>query len=124
MLRTVKVLHTVVWTVFAGAIMALPATALLRHFDWAMVLTALILVECGVLAVNRRRCPLTALAARYTSERADNFDIYLPLWLARYNKEIFGALFVVNEAIVLWCWLYAIALLCGLALPVIHVVMG
>ena len=103
MLRTIKLLHTVVWAVFAGAILVLPVTALLRRFDWAMMLTALILIECGVLAVNRGRCPLTALAARYTSERADNFDIYLPLWLARHNKQIFGTLLVVNEAIVVWC---------------------
>jgi hypothetical protein len=23
-------------------------------------------------------------------DRADNFDIYLPVWLARHNKVIFG----------------------------------
>jgi hypothetical protein len=28
--------------------------------------------------------------------RRDNFDIYLPLWLARRNKAIFGALFVLG----------------------------
>jgi hypothetical protein len=40
------------------------------------------------------RCPLTDLAARYTDDRRDNFDIYLPEWLARHNKRIFGWLFV------------------------------
>jgi hypothetical protein len=44
------------------------------------------------------------MAARYTDDRADNFDIYLPLWLARYNKHIFGFLFVVGELVVLWRW--------------------
>jgi hypothetical protein len=29
----------------------------------------------------------------------------LPEWLARRNKAIFGTLFVVNELIVLSCWL-------------------
>ncbi len=48
---------------------------------------------------------MSDLAARHTSDRAANFDIYLPNWLARYNKVIFGTLFVVNELIVLWCWL-------------------
>ncbi len=33
---------------------------------------------CGVLAANGGRCPLSDLAARYTDERASNFDIYLP----------------------------------------------
>jgi hypothetical protein len=67
--------------------------------DWAG------LVECAVLAVNRGRCPLTDLASRYTEERTDNFDIYLPLWLARRNKAIFGTLFVVGELFVLGLWL-------------------
>ena len=34
------------------------------------------------------RCPLTDVAARYTTDRAENFDIHLPLWLAKYNKII------------------------------------
>jgi hypothetical protein len=50
-------------------------------------------LEVLVLAANRLRCPLTGIAARYTQDRRDNFDIYLPLWLARYNKHIFGTLF-------------------------------
>jgi hypothetical protein len=28
----------------------------------------------------------------------------VPEWLAKHNKAIFGTLFVVNEAIVLWLW--------------------
>lgn len=51
---------------------------------------------------NRFRCPLTDVAARYTGDRHDNFDIYLPLWLARYNKEIFGPLFAIGGAVALW----------------------
>jgi hypothetical protein len=37
---------------------------------------------------NASRCPL------HTDDRRDNFDIYLPLLMARYNKEIFGTLYV------------------------------
>jgi hypothetical protein len=36
----------------------------------------------------------TAVAARYTDDRRTNFDIYLPEWLARYNRQIFGPCFV------------------------------
>jgi hypothetical protein len=63
------------------------------------------MVECAVLALNRGHCPLTDLAARYTEERTDNFDIYLPLWLARRNKAIFGTLFVAGALFVLGRWL-------------------
>jgi hypothetical protein len=103
-LRQIKLLHTVVWAIMAASILALPWTGWSGQFRWAVGLTLLILGECLVLGLNRGRCPLTDVAARYTNDRADNFDIYLPLWLARYNKQIFGVLFVVGELIVLWRW--------------------
>ena len=31
---------------------------------------------------------------KYTEDRRPNFDIYLPVWIAKYNKEVFGPLFV------------------------------
>ena len=104
MLTAIKVLHTVIWAFLAASILALPLLAELRRFRWAAILSVIVLLECGVVAVNGGRCPLSDLAARYTDERASNFDIYLPNWLANRNKAIFGTLFVVNELIVLWCW--------------------
>ena len=61
-------------------------------------------MEVAILAVNRMRCPLTGVAARYTEDRSDNFDIYLPAWLARHNKLIFGGLFALGEVYLLWRW--------------------
>ena len=104
-LVAIKLLHTAVWLFFAGCIVAIPIAGGRRQFFAAAVLSGLVLVECAVLALNRGRCPLTDLAARYTEERADNFDIYLPLWLARRNKAIFGTLFAMGELFVLGCWL-------------------
>lgn len=79
MLVVIKILHTAIWAFFAGCIVAIPLAGARRQFVWAAALTGLVLVECAVLAANRGRCPLTDLAARYTEERTDNFDIYLPL---------------------------------------------
>jgi hypothetical protein len=95
-LTFVKVVHTSAWAFFAGCIVALPLVALAGHFHLAVWLAAATLVEVAVLIANRWRCPLTDLAARFTDDRRDNFDIYLPLWLARHNKTIFGTLFVVG----------------------------
>ncbi len=100
----IKLLHTVIWLFFAGCIVAIPLAGVRCQFRWAAGLTGLVLVECAVLAVNRGRCPLTDLAARYTEERTDNFDIYLPLWLARRNKSIFGTLFAFGVLFVLGRW--------------------
>jgi hypothetical protein len=104
-LAAIRLLHTAVWAVLAGCILALPVAAFTRHFHWALILTAIVVFEGGLLGANRGRCPLTSWAARFTENRAANFDIYLPNWLARNNKTIFGTLFVVNELIVLWRWL-------------------
>jgi hypothetical protein len=93
-LRAVKVVHTVVWAFFAGCILLTPWFAWRGELGRAELLIALTCVEVAVLAANHMRCPLTDVAARYTPERRDNFDIYLPLWLARYNKVIFGSLFL------------------------------
>jgi hypothetical protein len=101
----IKIAHTVIWAFLAACVGGLPVAGLLRRFDWAAALTALVLAESAVLAGNGGRCPLTNLAARYTHDRAANFDIYLPVWLARHNKAIFGTLFVLGEAVVLGRWL-------------------
>jgi hypothetical protein len=93
-LRAVKALHTLVWAFFAGCVVAIPSLAWRGRLGGAVVASGVVLAEVIVLALNRMRCPLTAVAARYTAERRDNFDIYLPLWLARRNKVVFGALYV------------------------------
>jgi hypothetical protein len=93
-LRLIKTLHTVAWAFFASAILLIPVAAFLDAWRTTWILIGLVTVECLIVALNGMHCPLTPLAARYTEDRADNFDIYLPLWLARYNKQIFGMLFV------------------------------
>ena len=85
--------------------MAIPLAGARHRFRFAAILSGLVIVECAVLAMNRGRCPLTDLASPWTEDRADNFDIYLPVWLARYNKQIFGTLFVAGEIFALGCWL-------------------
>lgn len=103
-LRLVKGAHTAAWAVFAGSILALPAAAVAGQFRVAVGLIALVSVEVLVLVVNGWRCPLTGIAARYTDDRRDNFDICLPLWLARYNKHLFGALFAVGLIVTALLW--------------------
>lgn len=103
-LRLVKAVHTIAWALFAGCIVLLPWFVWRCRFDVALVLIAIVMVEVAILAVNRMRCPLTAVAARYTDDRQANFDIYLPLWLARYNKEIFGTWFGIGVAYAAVAW--------------------
>lgn len=53
----------------------------------------LVMLETVVLLINKWRCSLTPIAMKYTSDRQENFDIYLPEWLAKHNKMIFSIIF-------------------------------
>lgn len=106
-LRLVKAVHTLAWAFLAGCVLVIPVFALQHRFGLAALAIAIVAVEVLVLASNRFRCPLTDVAAQFTADRKPNFDIYLPAWLARYNKQIFGSLYVVGILVTLALWLRA-----------------
>ena len=102
-----KVVHTAIWAVFATCVLAIPVASSLGHFGAAAWLAAIVCGEVVVLLLNSWSCPLTAVAAKYTADRNANFDIYLPEWLARNNKSVFGALYVVGAIIAAVQWAHA-----------------
>ena len=102
MLRVIKLAHTVVWALLVAVILAIPVMAWQDRVTATAVLTGIMLTEVLVLVVNRWRCPLTDLAARYTDDRRANFDIYLPLWLAANNKRIFGSILAAGVFFSIW----------------------
>lgn len=106
-LTAIRLGHTVVWVFFVACILAIPIFTLSSRFGFAALFTAIVACEVGVLVLNRMRCPLTGVAARYTNDRRANFDIYLPEWLARNNKRIFGTLYVFAVLLLLVSWLHA-----------------
>lgn len=91
----IKLIHTFFWALFAGAIFYLDYKVLVNSVDHSVYFAiGLVLIEVGILLSFKWKCPLTLVAAKYTTNRRDNFDIYLPEWLARHNKVIFTILFV------------------------------
>ncbi len=104
-LLTIKLAHTAVWALLAGCVVAIPIVAWRDELALAAVLCAVVFVEVLVLLFNEWRCPLTPMAARYTDDRRANFDIFLPEWLALYNKQIFGSLYIIGLVVVLYRWL-------------------
>jgi membrane-bound metal-dependent hydrolase YbcI (DUF457 family) len=104
-LRVIKIVHTFVWAFFAGCIVAIPVLAWYGDLRRAAVFIGIVFVEVLVLVFNRWSCPLTPLAARFTDDRRDNFDIYLPEWIARHNKTIFGGLYVAGIVLAVVRWL-------------------
>lgn len=106
MITFIKLTHTVIWAVMALATFYILYAGVTNTFDTLLLVSiGLLTLETLVLLHNRWTCPLTPLAEKYTDDRQDNFDIYLPLWLAAYNKIIFGTLFVTGTLLVFWNWI-------------------
>jgi len=104
-LRAIKLLHTLIWALFAGCILAIPVFSYTGNLSVAAILCAVVAIEVLIIVFNQWHCPLTDIAAKYTSDRQDNFDIYLPVWLARYNKMIFGTLYFAGLFYTIFKWM-------------------
>lgn len=100
-----KLVHTLIWAAFVACIVGVPLAAWQERFGLALALFVIVALEVLVLMFNGRRCPLTAIAARYTDDRRANFDIYLPAWLARHNQSIFGVLYLAGSAFAMIRWI-------------------
>jgi hypothetical protein len=107
LLTTIKIVHTSVWIFFAASILTIWVFAWRAEFFNAALAIGVVLVEVVVLIGNGLRCSLTSLAARHADDRRNNFDIYLPEWLARHNQLIFGALYGAGIALTLARWTFA-----------------
>ncbi len=103
-LTAIKAAHTIVWAFFVACIVAVWVFAWQAEYFKAALAIGVVLSEVIVLGFNGLHCPLTPLAARYTDDRRANFDIYLPEWLARNTKVIFGMLYVAGIVATLVGW--------------------
>lgn len=95
-LTLVKTLHTVIWVFYNVVIFYMLYAVLVNKIDaWFWAGYGLVILEGLVLLVFRFYCPLTIVARRYSDSQKANFDIYLPNWLAKYNKQIYTGIFLV-----------------------------
>jgi hypothetical protein len=102
-LIVLKLVHTLVWIVMTTANFAGFYLAFIGTFNsWFYFCVALLGGEIVVILANSWHCPLTDVMAKYTDNRAANFDIYLPEWLARNNIRIFSGLITLEIMIVLF----------------------
>jgi len=104
MLIAIKVAHTAVWGFFVACIVAIWVFAWHGNLLYAALSIGIVAVEVVVLVLNDMHCPLTAVAARYTKDRRANFDIYLPEWLAKRTKVVFGGLYAGGTILTLARW--------------------
>ena len=69
--------------------------------QWVWICIGLVVLEGLVLLAFKMFCPLTVIARKYSNSSKDNFDIFLPFWLAKYNKIIYTSIFGVGIVILL-----------------------
>ena len=89
-LTIIKLVHTLVWLFFNVVIFYLFYAVVTGKINkWVWICLSLIALETVILVLFKMMCPLTVMARKYSDSTKDNFDIYLPVWLARYNKLIY-----------------------------------
>ncbi len=97
----IKILHTIIWAFFASAIFYVSycgITGEINMLTWVAI--GFVFLEALILLAFKWMCPLTVIARKYSDSQKENFDIYLPEWLAKHNKVIFTILFVVALVLV------------------------
>ena len=106
-LITIKLLHTLIWVVLASATVYVLYSGLFGRITvYTWIAIAMIILEGVVLLLFRWSCPLTVIARKYSDSEKDNFDIYLPNWLARHNKTIFTTIFLAGLILVLYRFIF------------------
>ncbi|MGZ5191746.1 MAG: hypothetical protein ACXWCZ_12090 [Flavisolibacter sp.] len=102
-LIVIKILHTIIWLFFNVVIFYLLYAVIINKIDkWIWICIGLIVLEGIVLILFRKVCPVTIMARKYSDSDKDNFDIYLPNWLARYNKQIYTVIVLIAIVILIY----------------------
>jgi hypothetical protein len=93
---------TVIWVFFNVVIFYLYYAIFQNKIDiWVWICIGLVLLEGLILLIFNRICPITIIARKYSDSVKDNFDIFLPNWLAKYTKLIYTFLFTIAFIILL-----------------------
>jgi hypothetical protein len=69
---------------------------------WLWTGYGLFILEGITLVTYKFYCPLTIKARKYSNSTKENFDIYLPNWLAKYNKPIYASILLVIITITIY----------------------
>lgn len=95
-LNLIKLIHTIIWVFYNVVIFYLLYAAITNKIDkWVVICIGLVVMEGLVLLIFRMFCPITVIARKYSDSTKDNFDIFLPNWLAKYNKLMYTSLFII-----------------------------
>lgn len=95
-LTLIKLLHTAIW-LFFNVVMGYMLIAIINNeidvYVWMGI--GFVMIEGLVLLFFKNICPITLIARKYSGSHKDNFDIFLPNWLARNNQIIYTIIFII-----------------------------
>lgn len=95
-LIAIKIFHTAIWIFFNILIFYMLYAVSFGETDYRLWIGyALMGIEVIVLLAFRLFYLLPVMARKYSDSSSSNFDIYLPEWLAKYNKQIYTIILVV-----------------------------
>jgi hypothetical protein len=99
----IKSIHTIIWLFFNVVIFYLLYAVIVNKIDlWVWICIGLVVVEGFVLVIFKMFCPLTIMARKYSDSTKDNFDIFLPNWLAKHNKLMYTSIFSIAIIILIY----------------------
>lgn len=99
----IKIIHTLIWIFFVTVIFYIVYSGVTNRVNlltWLCI--GLVFLEGAVLLIFKMACPLTLVARKFSDSQKDNFDIYLPNWLAKYNKIIFTSIFTIGVVLAIY----------------------
>ena len=92
----IKTIHTIIWIFFNVVLFYMAYEVIFNKIDnFIWIGIGFIILEFIVLLFFKMMCPLTIVARKYSKSNKENFDIYLPNWLAKYNKQIYTTFFII-----------------------------
>jgi hypothetical protein len=101
-LLCIKLIHTIIWAFFVLVIFYILLAGILDKINvYTFIAIGLVVAEGLILLLFGWRCPLTVVGEKYTDDYEIGFDIFLPKWMAKNNKVIFGTLFGIGVVIVI-----------------------
>lgn len=98
-----KLVHTIVWAFYVLIIGYILYAGIINKIDmYLFIAIGSVLVEGIVLVIFKSKCPLTVLGYKYADHHEVGFDIFLPKWLAKNNKVIFGTIYMIGILITIY----------------------
>jgi hypothetical protein len=102
-LLVVKLIHTIIWIFYVTVISFILYSGFANKVNvYTWIAIGLVVIEGLILLIFGMYCPITLMARKYSSSGKDNFDIFLPNWVARNNKLIFSVIFILGLILVVY----------------------